>query len=67
MIRVIELDLPAELVRLQLPDAVSARLQSLLDKQDAGQPLTTQERGEAQGLVQLAELFTLLRLRARTA
>jgi hypothetical protein len=41
---------------------VAARLQ-LLDRQDAGQPLSPEEREEAEGLVNLAELLTLLRLR----
>ena len=36
----------------------------LLDRQDAGQALTEQERAEAEGLVDLAEFFTLLRMRA---
>ena len=43
---------------------VQARLQSLLDRQDSGQPLNPSERSEAEGLVNLAELLTLLRLRA---
>jgi hypothetical protein len=60
----LEVDLPADLARLRLPEAVAARLQSLLDRQDAGEVLTAQERGEAEGLVHLAELLTLLRLRA---
>jgi hypothetical protein len=30
----------------------------------SGQPLTAQERAEAEGLVNLAEFLTLLRLRA---
>ena len=60
----VEVDFPADLPRLRLPDAVAARLQELLDRQDAGQALTAQERQEAEGLVNLAELFTLLRLRA---
>ena len=60
----IEVDLPADLARFQLPAAVAARLQSLLDRQDAGQSLSTPEREEAEGLVNLAELLTLLRLRA---
>jgi hypothetical protein len=38
-------------------------LQVLLDRQDSGQPLTAQEREEAEGLVDLAEFLTLLRLR----
>jgi hypothetical protein len=61
----IEVELPADLARLKLPEAVEARLQTLLDRQDAGQPLTDQERREAEGLVSLAEFLTLLRLRAK--
>ena len=60
---VLEVELPADLARFRLPEAVAARLQELLDRQDAGQPLTQQERKEAEGLVDLAELLTLLRLR----
>lgn len=60
----IEVDLPADLARFRLPEAVAARLQGLLDRQDSGQPLTAEERGEAEGLVNLAEFLTLLRLRA---
>jgi hypothetical protein len=60
----LEVDLPADLARFRLPEAVAARLQTLLDRQDAGQPLTEQERAEAEGLVNLAEFLTLLRLRA---
>jgi hypothetical protein len=59
-----EVDLPDELARFRLPDAVAARLQSLLDRQDSGQPLTDPERAEAEGLVNLSEFLTLLRLRA---
>jgi hypothetical protein len=47
--------------------ALDARLQRLLDRQDRGQILTTEEREEAEGLVDLAELLTLLRLRAERA
>ena len=39
----IELDLPADLARFRLPEAVDARLQTLLDRQDSGQALTDQE------------------------
>jgi hypothetical protein len=60
----IEIDLPADLSRFRLPDAVAARLQSLLDRQDGGVPLTPTECDEAEGLVNLAEFLTLLRLRA---
>ena len=60
----IDIDLPAELDRFRLPKAVAARLETLLDRQDSGQPLTATERDEAEGLVNLAEFLTLLRLRA---
>jgi hypothetical protein len=39
-------------------------LTNLLDKQNAGRPLTDSERREAEGLVNLADLLSLLRLRA---
>ena len=60
----LDIDLPGDLARFRLPEAVAARLQTLLDRQDSGQPLTERERDEAEGLVNLAELLTLLRLRA---
>ena len=63
----IDIDLPGELERFRLPKAVAARLQTLFDRQDSGQPLTTAERDEAEGLVNLAEFLTLLRLRAERA
>lgn len=60
----LEIDLPNDLAQFRLPQAVAARLQTLLDRQDSGQQLSAQERNEAQGLVDLAEFLTLLRLRA---
>ena len=57
------IDVPSELANFRMPDAVQARLQYLLDEQDSGRPLTSDERQEAQGLVDLAELLSLLRLR----
>ena len=63
----IEVDLPDNLARFRLPAAVASRLQSLLDRQDAGYPLTADERAEAEGLADLADLLTLLRLRAERA
>lgn len=59
-----DIDLPEDLAHFRLPGAVAARLQDLLDRQDSGVPLTAQERDEAEGLVNLAEVLTLLRLRA---
>jgi hypothetical protein len=63
----LEIDLPDELAQFRLPDAVAARLQTLLDRQDAGNPLNEVEKAEAEGLVNLAEFLTLLRLRADRA
>ena len=60
----IEIEMPDDLARFRLPDGVQERLSSLLDKQDGGQPLTDSERREAEGLVNLADPLSLLRLRA---
>jgi hypothetical protein len=59
----IEIEMPDDLARFQLPEGVQARLNSLLNKQDGGRPLTDSERQEAEGLVNLADLLCLLRLR----
>ena len=59
-----EIEVPADLARLHLPEGVDRRLQTLLDKQDGGTPLSPDEQAEAEGLVDLADLLTLLRLRA---
>ena len=58
----IEMPVPAEKIRL--PRAVDSRLKTLLDKQDRGEKLTAKERKEAEGLVELAEMLTLMRLRS---
>lgn len=63
----IQLDLPDDFSRLHLPTGVAARLQALLDRQDRGDALTDDERSEAEGLVNVAELLSLLRLRAERA
>jgi hypothetical protein len=63
----IELQMPGDLARFKLPPGVQSRRQELLDRQDSGQPLTEAERSEAEGLVSLAELLSLLSLlRLRT-
>lgn len=59
----LKIEVPADLARLHLPEGVDRRLQALLDKQDGGTPLTADEQAEAEGLVELADLLTLLRLR----
>ena len=61
----IEIELPSELEKFKLPEGVHQRLQALLDRQDQGEQLTPAERQEAEGLVDLAELLSLLQLRAR--
>ena len=43
------------------------RLQELLDRQDQGVELSSEERAEAEGLVELVEFLTLIRLRSKTA
>ncbi len=61
-----EIDVSKSLVKQhwRLPAGVHSRLQSLLDKQDAGEKLSRAERVEAEGLVELAELLSLIRLRS---
>jgi hypothetical protein len=61
------IEVPGDLARFELPDAGRARRQALLDRQEAGQPLTAAERQEAAGLVELAECLPVLHLPARRA
>lgn len=63
----VEVQLPGDLERFRLPAGVQSRLTELLDRQDAGAQLTEAEQSEAEGLVDLAELLTLLRLRTERA
>lgn len=63
----IEIDFPADLERFSLPEGVDRRLQVLLDKQDRGEALSDDERAEAEGLVALVDLLSLLRLRVAAA
>ena len=60
----VEIEMPGDLARFRLPAGVQQRLDALLDKQDDGTRLTDAEREEADGLVNLAEMLALLRLRA---
>ena len=59
-----EIEIPADLARLHLPEGLDRRLQALLDRQDGGTALSPDEQAEAEGLVDLADLLTLLRLRS---
>jgi hypothetical protein len=58
------IEIPVELTRFQLPQAVEARLQFLLARQDDGNTLSQSERQEAEGLVKLAKFLSLLSLRS---
>ena len=60
----IDIDLPTDLEKCRLPVAVQQRLVRLLNQQDSGRELSEDERREAEGLVDLAEFLTLLRMRA---
>jgi hypothetical protein len=59
----LKIEVPELAARLHLPAGVDRRLQALLDKQDSGALLTPDEQAEAEGLVELAELLTMLRMR----
>ena len=61
----VEIEMPAGLDQFRLPPALNERLQDLLDRQDRGETLTPNEGKEAEGLVDLAELLSLLRLRVQ--
>jgi len=63
----IQLKMPDDLGRLRLPAGLNSRLQQLLDRQDRGKRLSIAERQEAEGLVDLAEFLSFLRLRAKRA
>lgn len=61
---VIKIEMPVSLRQIKLPKGVDKRLQKLLDRQDKGEKLTIAERKEAEGLVDLSEMLSLLRLRS---
>lgn len=60
----LRLHAPGDLGKFRLPAGVQHRLHELLDRQDQGTPLTAAQRREAEGLVDLAEMLSLLKLRA---
>ncbi len=60
----IKLPIPAALSDFKLPPGVQRRLGALLDQQDSGKALSAAERREAEGLVEVAEFLSLLKLRA---
>jgi hypothetical protein len=61
----IKLPIPAALSGFKLPAGVRRRFTALLDQQDSGNILSAAERREAEGLVELAEFLSLLKLQAR--
>jgi len=65
--QVVEIEIPSALSQFKLPPGVNERLKQLLDRQDASETLTESERREAEGLVELAEFLSILRLRSNRA
>ena len=63
----IELQVPKDLRKFRLPKALNRRLQEILDRQSDKGKLTAAERREAEGLVTVGDMLTLLRLRAQRA
>lgn len=63
----VNFQMPDDMADFRLPAGVNARLQLLLDMQDRGERLSAAERAEAEGLVNLAEFLTILRLRSDAA
>lgn len=62
-----QLDIPRDWRKFRLPNALNNRLQELLDRQDVECKLTQAERREAQALMELAEMLSLMKLRAERA
>lgn len=60
----IKIEVPLSTNQFKLPKAVNNRLQELLDRQDQGKKLSVAEKEEAEGLVDLSEMLSLLRMRA---
>jgi hypothetical protein len=63
----VQLDIPSDLRKFRLPAALNARLQELLDRQDAKGKLSRVEHREAHALVELAEMLSLMKVRAESA
>jgi len=61
----IQIEVPIRSRQIKLPKGVDDRLRSLLDKQDRGLPLTPAEKREAQGLVELSEMLSLMKVRSQ--
>ncbi len=64
---VMELDLPQDWDTFRLPPALHDRLQELLDRQDCDGTLSPRKRREAEALTELADMLSLMKLRAKAA
>jgi hypothetical protein len=63
----VQLDLPKDWRTFRMPRGLQARLQELLDRQDQTGRLSRRERQEANALVELVDMLSLMKLRARLA
>jgi hypothetical protein len=63
----VELDVPRDWRKSRLPPALANRLQMLLDRQDQEGKLSRAERQEAEALVELTDMLSLMKLRAENA
>lgn len=63
----VEIELPKDWRKFQLPPALNDRLQELLDRQDREGKLSRSERREAEALAELVDLLALMRLRSKLA
>jgi hypothetical protein len=57
--------MPVKLAKLRFPKALDDRLHFLLDQQSHKGRLTAAERKEAEGLAQMADLLSILKLGAQ--
>ena len=55
------LPMPAGMAKLRFPKALNGRLHHLLDEQDRKGKLTAAEKREAEALVEMATLLTILK------
>ena len=63
----VELQLPDDWESFRMPSALHDRLQDLLQRQNQEGKLSRRERQEAEGLVELVDMLSLMRLRAERA
>ena len=63
----VELELPQDWKRFEMPGALKGRLNSLLDAQDKTVKLSKGEREEARALTELGDMLSLMKLRAERA